>query len=262
MEKTFFQTLKPLHVKEDIESLINRAIINENISDKKLAFIYKKAEELGIDQTEINQLIELKLSQIKQKKQAPFSLTKKISLNKIEDRIDELFHPIEVLIYKNKFTKTAKNDQDDSNDEFASLQFALRAALTSSFIGFISFFMPWLKVTYISSQDNSSMYLTNYHEFYSGWMVYGAIIGMVFSIIGICLSYKKFKYSIFIGIINLLISVSYLFGWLGKGITGGLNLSTDNTIISTEIHPGYGLYLFILAAIIYVISTSKFLKKE
>ena len=61
---------------DDMSESDRNRIINENISDKKLAFIYKKAEELGIDQTEINQLIELKLSQIKQKKQTIITIQK------------------------------------------------------------------------------------------------------------------------------------------------------------------------------------------
>ena len=63
-EHTYFESFKEQEDAHFSPVMASRLLDPVVVSSNKLL-----AEELGIDQTEINQLIELKLSQIKQKKQ-------------------------------------------------------------------------------------------------------------------------------------------------------------------------------------------------
>jgi hypothetical protein len=78
----------------------------------------------------------------------------------------------------------------------------------------------------------------------------GGILGIILSFIGAFLLYRRMKFSISIGVVNLIIGLCYLIGGneMYSLFGGYISISKDDS------NPQIGLYLFIFGSIIFIIS--------
>lgn len=126
--------------------------------------------------------------------------------------------------------------------------FAIGAAALAA----ISVFLPWVGVSMSTSIGgfNSSFQTQGVAGTHFG----DAIIGLLIAIGGGFMAFKNIKWSFIAGVINFLIGIAHVFGWIGEN--GGFNSS----FAEVSVKPQYGLYIFVLASISFVIATIKYLK--
>ncbi|KXK40181.1 MAG: hypothetical protein UZ09_BCD002000447 [Bacteroidetes bacterium OLB9] len=137
-------------------------------------------------------------------------------------------------------------------------------ALVAAGIAALSVFLPWLE---ISSSASAGGYSANYSTGgISGITVGGGIWGLLVALIGGYMAYKNIKFTFIAGALNFIIGIGYIFGWFGAstGVNGGFNYNSSygNASAQASINPQFGLYLFVLASLVFMIYTFKNLKGD
>jgi len=98
----------------------------------------------------------------------------------------------------------------------------------------------------------------------SGMYVSGGIIGIIVAISGMILAIKKIKYAFVTGALNFINGLGYMLGWFGMNGVTGLNSSFNSSFGDSTVKASFdlqiGLYLFVLASLVYVIFTLQYLK--
>lgn len=127
-----------------------------------------------------------------------------------------------------------------------------KIALVSVAVALIAVFFPWIEATSSVSAMGMS------HSSSSGG-ISGINFGLGKFALLICAAggfmvYKQIKWAFIAGAANILISVLYMFGMVTP--SGG-NYSSSFGSASTSISPKWGLFLFAIASIVYVVRTVK-----
>ncbi|MEI6823771.1 MAG: hypothetical protein WCL51_17720 [Bacteroidota bacterium] len=125
-------------------------------------------------------------------------------------------------------------------------------AIGAAVLTAISVFMPWIGVSMSTSIGgfNSSFQSQGVAGTHFG----DAIIGLLIALGGGFMAFKNIKWSFIAGVINFLIGIAHMFGWIGE--SGGFN----SAYAEASIKPQYGLYIFVIASVLFVIATIKYLK--
>jgi RNA polymerase subunit RPABC4/transcription elongation factor Spt4 len=133
--------------------------------------------------------------------------------------------------------------------------------LTIAVLMVITVFLPWLGV-------NSSASIGGYGGAFSvsvsGINLWGGMVGLIIAFVGGFLMFKKFRFTILAGLINLIISVGYIFGWfleekyrmdvkVDYGAYGGGSASAS---VDTQ----FGLYVFAVCSLLFIVFSIKYLK--
>jgi len=136
-------------------------------------------------------------------------------------------------------------------------------ALGAAGLAVISVFLPWVEAS-------SSASIGDYSASYSfggisGIAIGGGVWALLIALAGGFMEYKKVKWTFIAGVINFFIGVSYLFGWSSAG---GFNTDVSYTSsfgggsAQAGVEPQMGLYLFVLASLVFAITTYKNFKGE
>jgi len=129
-------------------------------------------------------------------------------------------------------------------------------ALGAVAITLISVFSPWLEV----SDSVNSTDLSNSFEpvIIHGISIGYGIFGFFVALLGGYLVYKEFKWTFVTGIVNFINGYGYLHEWFGAGThdSGNYGDVTSQSIVD----PKFGIYLFILASLAFIIFTLKYYK--
>ena len=129
-------------------------------------------------------------------------------------------------------------------------------ALGAVAITLISVFSPWLEV----SDSVNSTDLSNSFEpvIIHGISIGYGIFGFLVALLGGYLVYKEFKWTFVTGIVNFINGYGYLHEWFGAGThdSGNYGDVTSQSIVD----PKFGIYLFILASLAFIIFTLKYYK--
>jgi hypothetical protein len=121
----------------------------------------------------------------------------------------------------------------------------------------IAVFLPWVEVS-------SSVAFGSYQSSYSsggisGIQIPGGIVGLLLTLLGGYMAFKKMKWSFVTGAINLFNGVGYLLGWFGT--RGSFSSSFGSGSASMGVDAKFGLYLFILASLAFVVLTFRYTKE-
>ena len=89
----------------------------------------------------------------------------------------------------------------------------------------------------------------------------GGIFGLLLAIAGGFMVFKHIKWAFVAGAINFLNGLGYMLGWFGLG---GASYSNSYGGVSAKagVDPQIGLFLFVIASLVFVIFTLKNLKSE
>jgi len=141
-------------------------------------------------------------------------------------------------------------------------------ALLAVAVSVISVFLPWFKY---STSANSSTYGLDFESeiAVTAISINTGFYTILFSLLGGFLAYKNFKWTFWPIFINFLIGLSYLFGLVGVGNVGGVNLgnleynySFGDASFNSGFQPQFGLYLFCVSSLVFVLFTLKYLKSK
>ena len=115
-------------------------------------------------------------------------------------------------------------------------------------------FLPWLEV---SSSVSFGGYSGSYSSGgISGISIGGGIFGLLVALAGGFMAFKNIKFAFIAGAINFLNGLGYMLGWFGA--SGGSSYGGGYARASVD--PQIGLYLFVLASLVFAIFTLKNLK--
>lgn len=126
-------------------------------------------------------------------------------------------------------------------------------ALGAAALVVISIFLPWVEVSPVSSTSDVSQSFQP--VIISGVAIGYGIFGLLVSLLGAFMAYKEFKWAFLAGIINFVDGYGYLHGWFGAATRDSGNYG-DVTSMSSVDHK-FGLYLFIIASLAFMIFTLK-----
>ena len=76
------------------------------------------------------------------------------------------------------------------------------------------------------------------------------------------MAFKNIKFAFIAGAVNFLNGLGYMLGWFGAGGGGSYSSSFGGGSAKASVDPQIGLYLFVLASLVFVICTFKNLKGE
>lgn len=129
-----------------------------------------------------------------------------------------------------------------------------KIALAAAGLAAISVFLPWLEV---SSSVSFGGYSGSYSSGgISGISIGGGIFGLLVALAGGFMAFKNIKFAFIAGAINFLNGLGYMLGWFGA--SGGS--SSGGGYARASVDPQIGLYLFVLASLVFAIFTLKNLK--
>jgi hypothetical protein len=135
-------------------------------------------------------------------------------------------------------------------------------ALAAAGIAAVSVFLPWLEPSGTSSfgEYSSSYSLGKIPGISLG---YGGI-GLAMAVVGGFMAFKRIKWAFVAGVINVIDGLGYLLGWFNASAQSNysINSSFGNASASASIDPQFGLYLFVIASVVFVLFTIKDVKKE
>jgi flagellar basal body-associated protein FliL len=120
----------------------------------------------------------------------------------------------------------------------------------------ISVFLPWLEVSGagVSSDEGSQPVII------SGISIGYGIFGLLVVLTGGYLVYKQSKWTVITGVVNFINGYGYLLGWFGAGTHDSANYGDVTSRSSVD--PKFGIYLFILTSLAFIIFTFKYYKKK
>ena len=129
-------------------------------------------------------------------------------------------------------------------------------ALGAVALTIISVFLPWLEVSGagVSSDEGFQTVII------SGISIGYGIFGFLVALAGGYLAYKQSKWTVIAGIVNFINGYGYLHGWFGAGTHDSANYGDVTSRSSVD--PKFGIYLFILSSLAFIIFTYKYYKKK
>lgn len=133
-------------------------------------------------------------------------------------------------------------------------------AIGAAIITLISVFLPWVEATSSASFMGETVRSTSGPI--SGFAIGGGLLGLSLAIAGGYMAFKQMKWAFIPGAINFLNGLGYMLGWFGAGGTTSYSTGFGRGSASASVDPQIGLYLFVIASFIFVISTLKNLKLE
>ena len=142
----------------------------------------------------------------------------------------------------------------DNRDLFSQLPLI---PLIASFLLLVSLFLPWMaaKASIMAkTQKSPAIGLFDYDD---------SIVPTLLIVIALAaafLAFKKVKFAFTVGLLVLLIGIAYLAGWLGRGAGGTGNYGAFGVDVELSLAPQAGLYLLIIASLVYSATTFKFLR--
>jgi hypothetical protein len=133
-------------------------------------------------------------------------------------------------------------------------------ALGAAGLAAISVFLPWVET---SSSASFGGYNASYSSGgISGISIGGGIFGLLVALAGGFMAFKNIKFAFTAGAVNFLNGLGYMLGWFGEGGGGSYSSSFGDGSAQVSVDPQVGLYLFVLASLVFVFSTLKNLKEE
>jgi glycerol-3-phosphate cytidylyltransferase-like family protein len=126
-------------------------------------------------------------------------------------------------------------------------------ALGAAALAVISILLPWVEVTISSGTSDltESVQTISIHGVSIGY----GLFGLLLTLAGGFAAYKEFKWTFVAGLVNFINGYGYLHGWFGKATHDSGNYG-DVTSLSSIDHK-FGLYLFILSSLAFMIFTLK-----
>lgn len=151
-----------------------------------------------------------------------------------------------------------KNSMSNLQQYGGGLGNSSKIALAASILAIICIFLPWVEA---STSANFGGYLGGYSSSYSsggisGISIGGGVFGLIVALIGGFMVFKKFKYAFIAGIANLFDGLGYILGWFGESVNTSYDSSYFGVSASASVEPQIGLYLFVLASLIFVVFTT------
>jgi len=117
----------------------------------------------------------------------------------------------------------------------------------------ISVFLPWVEVSGAGSPMDAGE--TFQPVIISGISIGYGIIGLLVALLGGFLAYKEYRWTFVAGIVNFINGYGYLHEWFGAGSHDSANYGDVTSRSSVD--PQNGIYLFILASILFIFFTLK-----
>ena len=131
-------------------------------------------------------------------------------------------------------------------------------ALGAVALTIISIFSPWLEV---SDTGNASGLTESFQPvIISGISIGYGIFGLLVALLGGFMVYKEYKWTVVAGIVNFIIGYGYLHQWFGAGSHDSGNYGDVTSRSSVD--PKFGIYLFIIASLAFIIFTLKYYKSK
>jgi hypothetical protein len=130
-------------------------------------------------------------------------------------------------------------------------------ALGAAGLAAVSVFLPWLEATSSASFMGQSASFSS--GGISGISIGGGIFGLLLAIAGGFMAFKHIKWAFVAGAINFLNGLGYMLGWFGAS---GASYSSSYGSAKASVDPQIGLFLFVIASLVFVIFTLKNLKSE
>jgi hypothetical protein len=128
-------------------------------------------------------------------------------------------------------------------------------ALVAAGIAAISVFLPWVEA---SSSARFGGFNSSWSSGgISGILLGGGIFGLLLALAGGFMAFKNIKWAFIFGVINFIDGLGYILGWFGAGVGGSFSSSYGGGRVKASFDPQFGLYLFVLASLVFVISTLK-----
>ncbi|HJV78531.1 MAG TPA: hypothetical protein VJ602_09120 [Paludibacter sp.] len=126
-------------------------------------------------------------------------------------------------------------------------------ALGAAALAVISILLPWVEVTIASGTSDltESVQTISIHGVSIGYGLFGLLLILT----GAFAAYKEFKWTFMAGLVNFINGYGYLHGWFGKATHDSGNYG-DVTSLSSIDHK-FGLYLFIISSLAFMILTMK-----
>jgi hypothetical protein len=130
-------------------------------------------------------------------------------------------------------------------------------AIIATVVVVISVFLPWV-------ETSSSVSYQGYHGSYSSGGINGfasgiGIAGLLLGIMGGIMAFNRAKYSFVLGLVNVLCGLGDIFGWFSFNGGASFSSSFGGGSVSAKINPQFGLILFVIASLVFTISTLKYL---
>jgi hypothetical protein len=179
-------------------------------------------------------------------------------LSKEDTPIKTLFDKIKS--YKNVLSQNNSINPNESSNETLRSSKLNYIALGAAGLAAISVFLPWVEAS-------SSASIGGYYSSYStggisGISIGGGIFGLLVALAGGFMAFKNIKFAFIAGAVNFLNGLGYMLGWFGAGGGGSYSSSYGGGYAKASVDPQIGLYLFVLASLVFVIFTLKNLKGE
>jgi len=131
-------------------------------------------------------------------------------------------------------------------------------ALIAAGLAAIAVFLPWVEATSsVSFGDYDSSYSSGG---ISGISIVGGILGLLVALGGGFMAFKNVKWAFIAGAVNFINGLGYMFGWFGASGGASYSSSFGGGSAKANVDPQVGLYLFVLASLVFVIFTLKNLK--
>lgn len=132
-------------------------------------------------------------------------------------------------------------------------------AISAAVLTAIAVFLPWLEA---SGSASAGGYSTNFSSGgISGISIAGGIFGLLMALAGGFMAFKNIKWAFVAGAVNFITGLVYMLGWVGAG-GASVSSSVGGASASTSVDPQVGLYIFVIASLVFVIFTLKKPKAE
>lgn len=131
-------------------------------------------------------------------------------------------------------------------------------ALIAAGLSAIAVFLPWVEA---SSSASFGGYSANYSTGgISGILIGGGILGLLVALAGGFMALKNIKWAFIAGAVNFIIGLGYMLGWFGAGVGANFSYSFGDGSAKASVDPQVGLYLFVIASLVFMIFSLKNLK--
>lgn len=131
-------------------------------------------------------------------------------------------------------------------------------ALGAVILTVIAIFLPWVQVT--PAADPSELNASVEPITISGIAIGYGLFGLLVALIGGFLAFKEFKWTFMVGIVNFIDGYGYLHAWFGTSTHDSGNYGDVTS--KSSVDPKFGLYLFIIASLAFLVLTLKYYKSK
>ncbi len=129
-------------------------------------------------------------------------------------------------------------------------------AIITAGLAAVSVFLPWLEAsTSASFMGQSASYSSGG---IAGISTGGGIWGLLIAIAGGYMALKNIKWAFVAGIVNFITGLGYIVGWFGT--KANVSYGSDYGSARSSVDPQLGLYLFVIASLVFTVVTLKNLK--